>query len=81
MGGDFNTGFIDDEYRFMRKEEVSPHKYIALASAAIAALYREQERALRLLEKGVGERSHWREAGKRASLRSVSNFSVRGWKR
>jgi acetyl-CoA carboxylase biotin carboxylase subunit len=81
MAGDFNTGFIDDEYRFMRKEEVYPHKYIALASAAIAALYREQERALRLLEKGVGERSHWREAGERASLRSVSNFSVRGWKR
>jgi len=80
MAGDFNTGFIDDEYRFMRKEELYPHKDIALASAAIAALHREQERALRLLEKGAAEKSHWREAGRRASLRSVPGFSGRGWK-
>ena len=81
MVGDFNTGFIDDEYRFMQKEELYPHKDVALASAAIAALHREQERALRLLEKGAAENSQWRERGKRASLRVVSNLPGRGWKR
>ena len=77
MAGDFNTSFIDDEYRYMRKEEIYPHKDIALASAAIAALNREQERALRLLEKGAAEKSNWREAGKRASLRPLSSFPGR----
>lgn len=81
MAGDFNTGFIDDEYRYMRKEEIYPHKDIALASAAIAALHREQERALRLLEKGAAEKSSWREAGKRVSLRPASGFSGKSWKR
>lgn len=81
MAGNFDTGFIDDEYRFMRKEELYPHKDIALASAAIAALNREQERALRLLEKGAAEKSLWRERGRRDSLRLVSSFPSRGWKR
>jgi acetyl-CoA carboxylase biotin carboxylase subunit len=81
MAGNFDTGFIDDEYRFMRKEELYPHKDIALASAAIAALDREQERALRLLEKGAAEKSLWRERGRRDSLRLVSGFSGRGWGR
>jgi len=81
MAGDFNTSFIDDEYRYMRKEEIYPHKDIALASAAIAALHREQERALRLLEKGAAEKSNWRKAGRRASLRSASGFSGKSWKR
>ena len=80
MAGDFNTGFIDEEYRFKRKEEVYPHKDIALASAAIAALHREQERALRLLEKGAAEKSNWREAGRRAALRSSGSVG-KGWKR
>ncbi|HEY1370943.1 MAG TPA: acetyl-CoA carboxylase biotin carboxylase subunit, partial [Candidatus Binatia bacterium] len=52
MAGDFNTGFIDDEYRYMHKEEILPHKDIALASAAIAALGREQERAVLMLARG-----------------------------
>ena len=81
MAGDFNTGFIDDEYRLMRKEEHYPHIDIALASAAIAALHREQERALRLLEKGAAEKSQWRERGNREAMRLVSNFPSRGWKR
>ncbi|MBI2985872.1 MAG: acetyl-CoA carboxylase biotin carboxylase subunit [Deltaproteobacteria bacterium] len=80
MTGDFNTAFIDDEYRFLRKGELYPHKDIALASAAIAALQREQERALRLLEKGAAEKSNWREAGRRVSLRSVPVSSGRGRK-
>jgi acetyl-CoA carboxylase biotin carboxylase subunit len=81
MAGDFNTGFVDEEYRFMKKGELYPHKDIALASAAIAALQREQERALRLLEKGAAEKSQWREGGRRESLRLVSSFPSRGWKR
>ena len=81
MAGDFNTGFIDDEYRYMRKEEIYPHKDIALASAAIAALHREQERALRLLEKGAAEKSNWREAGRRVSLRPGGGLSGRGWRK
>ncbi|MBI2088332.1 MAG: acetyl-CoA carboxylase biotin carboxylase subunit [Deltaproteobacteria bacterium] len=81
MAGDFNTGFIDDEYRSAQKEELYPHKDIALASAAIAALHREQERALRLLEKGAGERSLWREAGKLEPLRQRGGFSGRGRRR
>ncbi len=80
MAGEFNTGFIDDEYRTMRKEEIFPHKDIALASAAIAALRREQERAVRMLQRGVAEKSRWRDVGRRASLRSIPGFSGRGSK-
>ena len=77
MAGDFNIGFIDDEYRLTRKEELYPHKDIALASATIAALHREQERALRLLEKGVAEKSRWREAGRLEPLRREGASSWR----
>src|ERR687898_3039994 len=42
---DVNTAFLDQEYRSMRKTELYPHKEIALASAAIAALHREHELA------------------------------------
>ena len=80
MAGDFNTGFIDDEYRFMRKAELYPHKDIALASAAIASLHHEQERALRMLEKGAAEKSNWREAGRKSALRRFSGSSGRGLK-
>ena len=80
MAGEFNTGFIDDEYRYMRKEEVFPHKDIALASAAIAALRREQERAVHMLQRGAAEKSRWRDTGRRASLRSGPGSSGRGWK-
>jgi acetyl/propionyl-CoA carboxylase alpha subunit len=37
MSGKVHTGFIDQEYHSTSKEEVFPHKEIALASAAIAA--------------------------------------------
>ncbi|MBI3000922.1 MAG: acetyl-CoA carboxylase biotin carboxylase subunit [Deltaproteobacteria bacterium] len=77
MAGDFNIGFIDDEYRLTRKEELYPHKDIALASATIAALHREQQRALRLLEKGVAEKSRWREAGRLEPLRREGTSSWR----
>ncbi|MBI4523130.1 MAG: acetyl-CoA carboxylase biotin carboxylase subunit [Deltaproteobacteria bacterium] len=69
MAGDFDTRFIEDEYRLRRKEEVYPHNEIALASAAIAALHREQELANQLLRKSVTEPSQWRAEGRRASLR------------
>jgi len=81
MAGDFNTGFVDEEYRLMGKEEHYPHKNIALATAAIAALQREQQRALRLLEQGAAEKSRWREGGRRESLRLISHFPSRGWKK
>src|SRR5207245_1010728 len=42
MAGNFSTGFIDEEYHSMSKEELYPHKEIALDSAAIAALHRQQ---------------------------------------
>jgi len=71
MAGDFDTGFIDNEYRFLGKEEHYPHKEIALASAAIAALYREQEGTLRLFGKGAAEKSQWRETGKKESLHAA----------
>jgi acetyl-CoA carboxylase biotin carboxylase subunit len=77
MAGDFDTRFIDDEYRFRGREEIYPHKRIALASAAIAALRREQERALRLLERGAAERSQWRQAGRRESLLRLPSIQGR----
>jgi len=76
MSGDFSTGFIDEEHRSVSKE-LYPHKEIALASAAIAALHREHERTLGLLAKGAAEKSQWREQGKRASLRPHLSFSGR----
>jgi acetyl-CoA carboxylase, biotin carboxylase subunit len=81
MAGNFSTGFIEEEYHSMVKEELYPHKEIALASAAIAAIHREHERTLGLLAKGAAEPSKWREQGKRTSLRIVPAFVGRGWRR
>ena len=81
MSGNVNTGFIDQEYRSTSKEEVFPHKEIALASAAIAAMHREQESTLGLLAKGAAEASKWRERGKRTALRLQPALSSRGWRR
>jgi acetyl-CoA carboxylase biotin carboxylase subunit len=81
MSGDFNTGFIDQEYRASNSEEVLPHKEIALASAAIAALHGEQERTLKLLAKGAAEPSKWREQGKRNALRRNGLPGSQGWRR
>jgi acetyl-CoA carboxylase biotin carboxylase subunit len=81
MSGDFNTGFIDQEYRASNSEEVLPHKEIALASAAIAALHGEQERTLRLLAQGAAEPSKWREQGKRDALRRNASSGSPGWRR
>ncbi len=79
MSGDFNTSFIDEEFRSTSNEEVYPHKEIALASAAIAALHREHERTLGLLTKKANEPSQWRDQAKRDSLRAAE--PRRGWKR
>ena len=81
MSGNVNTGFIDEEYRAINTEEVLPHKDIALASAAIAALHREQEQTLGLLAKGAAEQSRWREQGKRNALRRETPTLRRGWSR
>jgi acetyl/propionyl-CoA carboxylase alpha subunit len=81
MSGDVNTGFIDEEYRVSNTEEILPHKEIALASAAIAALHREQEQTLGLLAKGAAEQSRWREQGKRNALRREMRSLSRGWRR
>jgi hypothetical protein len=81
MAGDYNTAFIDEEHRNMTKEELYPHKEIALASAAIAALYREQETTLGLLAKGAAEPSKWREQGKNTSLQGRTASGRRAWRR
>jgi acetyl-CoA carboxylase biotin carboxylase subunit len=80
MSGDVNTGFIDQEYRSSDSEEILPHKDIALASAAIAALHGEQEQNLKLLAKGAAEPSKWRDQGKRSGLRRNA-WSSGGWRR
>jgi hypothetical protein len=54
---------------------------VALASAAIAALHREQEQTLGLLAKGAAEQSRWREQGKRNALRQETTAVNRGWRR
>ncbi|MDP6560977.1 MAG: acetyl-CoA carboxylase biotin carboxylase subunit, partial [Candidatus Binatia bacterium] len=69
LAGDFDTAFVEGERRFMPKEEFFPHRNVALASAAIVALYRQEERVLRLQEKGSTGKSEWGEAAKRESLR------------
>jgi len=81
MSGDFNTGFINEEYRVTDGEEVLPHKEIALASAAIAALHREQEQNLGLLAQGAAEPSKWRDQAKRDALRRHAAVIGRGWYR
>jgi acetyl-CoA carboxylase biotin carboxylase subunit len=78
MVGDFHTGFIDEEYRFTRREELYPHKDIALASAAIAALYREQERASRLPAAETPDQAQWRRMGRLESLSLVPGSGRRG---
>jgi acetyl/propionyl-CoA carboxylase alpha subunit len=79
MSGDVNTGFIEEEYNPKANEEVYPHKEIALASAAIAALHGEHERTIGLLAKGAAEPSKWRQ--QRASLRRSAAPGSRGWRR
>ena len=79
MAGNFNTGFIDEEYGGAGKEEVLPHREIALASAALAALLGEHEQTLVLLAQGAAEPSKWREQGKRSGLRAPGARS--GWRR
>ena len=74
MAGDINTAFIDDELRFVPKEELYPHRHIALASAAIAALHREQERAMGTFTQGAQERSQWQETGRKEALRNSSGL-------
>jgi acetyl-CoA carboxylase biotin carboxylase subunit len=81
MSGDVNTGFIDQEYRSLDSEEVLPHKEIALASAAIAALHGEQEQTLGLLTKRAAEPSKWREQGKRTGLRRNASPGSGAWRR
>jgi hypothetical protein len=65
----------------MARAELYPHKEIALASAAIAALHREQEVTLGLLAKGATEPSNWREQGKNNSLQNRATFRRTGWRR
>jgi acetyl-CoA carboxylase biotin carboxylase subunit len=77
MSGDLDTGFVNEQLPYMVKEGLLPNRHVALASAAISALYREQERSLRLVEKGTAERSEWREAGKKESLRFASGLKAR----
>ncbi len=67
MAGDINTAFIDDEHRTRGKEEIYPHRHVALASAAIAALRRQEEQALQVLQQGANQKSEWHETGKRES--------------
>jgi acetyl-CoA carboxylase biotin carboxylase subunit len=81
MAGNFSTAFIDEEHRNMAQEELYPHKEIALASAAIAALHREQETTWGLLAKGAAEISKWREQGKNNSLQNRATFRRTGWRR
>ena len=78
---DFHTGFVDEQRGFMAMEQVYPDRHVALASAAIVALHREQERALRMVEKGAAEKSEWREAGRREALQLPSGASSprRAW--
>ncbi len=80
MAGDVDTAFVDDERRFIGKEELYPHRHVALASAAIAALHREQERAMQVLQQGAQEKSEWRETGKRESLRVMPERQTQGGK-
>ena len=79
--GDFHTGFVDEQRGFMPREEVYPNRHVALASAAIVALHREQERALQMVEKGASEQSGWRDVGRREALRLKPDASApgRGW--
>jgi acetyl-CoA carboxylase, biotin carboxylase subunit len=79
MAGNFNTGFIDEEYGGAGKEDVLPHREIALASAALAALLGEHEQTQVLLAQGAAEPSKRREQGKRSGLRAPGARS--GWRR
>ncbi|HWP57558.1 MAG TPA: acetyl-CoA carboxylase biotin carboxylase subunit [Candidatus Acidoferrales bacterium] len=65
MAGDFDTRFIDEEYSFTQREELYPHKDIALAAAAIAALYREREKPMiRALPDETTSKGRWRQLGR-----------------
>ena len=72
---DVHTGFVDEQRGFMTMQEVYPDRHVALASAAIVALHREQERALRMVEKGAAEKSEWRETGRREALQLPAGVS------
>ncbi len=76
--GDLYTGFVDDQRGYMTMDQVYPDRHVALASAAIVALHREQERALQMVEKEATETSEWRDAGRREALQPHAS-PTRGW--
>jgi acetyl/propionyl-CoA carboxylase alpha subunit len=81
MAGDFDTSFIDEEYRFTQREELYPHKDIALASAAIAALYRQRDKSvLRPVEAEAMSKGRWRQLGRIESLGLVIGSAIKGKK-
>jgi|SRR5262245_26598808 len=81
MAGDFDTRFIDEEYLVTQREELYPHKDIALASAAIAALHRDRERALlRPAPKEVAAKGRWGQLGRIESLGLVIGAALKGKK-
>jgi acetyl-CoA carboxylase biotin carboxylase subunit len=64
MAGDFDTSFVDEEYRWVGREELYPHKEIALAAAGLVALSREQEKQRRILEAESRGDGRWSQAAR-----------------
>lgn len=68
--GDYDTHFVDEEYGNAKKAEAFPHKEVALVTASIEALKRDQSRALSVLKGEGSERSPWKERGREEMLRA-----------
>jgi acetyl-CoA carboxylase biotin carboxylase subunit len=71
ISGEYDTNFVEEEYSNAKKEEAHPHKEIALVTAAIEALKRDEKRALSMVRGEGAERSLWKERGREEMLRRL----------
>ena len=83
MSGDFNTGFIDEEYRDIEQAKRSAaQRNRARFGGDRGACTASRNRLWDCWPKAPREPSKWREQGKRNSLRSPrSACTGRGWRR
>jgi acetyl/propionyl-CoA carboxylase alpha subunit len=63
LAGDFDTNFIDTQFRPLDEARARPLEDVAIVAAAIQAYRRDRERSQRILGSS-GARSAWKESGK-----------------
>jgi acetyl/propionyl-CoA carboxylase alpha subunit len=65
LSGDFDTNFIENQFRPQDEQRIKPHEDVALLAAVIKAFRRDKEAALRMMGGGCcAEASPWKASGR-----------------